>query len=165
MEARIMIRERGKNRVVVIGYGNSMRGDDGAGRRVADFIECEAIAQVIVISTTQLLPEIAAEVALARGAIFVDACEDPELMSVRVQELEPAAGMILRSHHLGPGHLLQLAEQCFGHAPRAWIVSLPAREFGLSAELSPVATKSVESAVGVVTSLIRSVLETEVAHA
>ena len=159
-----MMLERGRDRIVVIGFGNTLRGDDGVGRRVADTIAREGLAHVTVISTTQLMPELAAEVAWARGVVFVDACYD-DLPSVQVSEIEAAASESRHSHELGPSALLGLAGQCFGGAPRAWLVAVPASEFGLTDELSSTALSGVGSAVSLVKALIRNELRNEVAHA
>jgi hydrogenase maturation protease len=159
-----MMRERGKNTVLVVGYGNSLRGDDGAGRMVADAIADEALACVRVISTTQLVPEIAAEVAGALGVIFVDASAENGRRGVRVRKIRPSGSETQQTHVLGPTQILQLAQECFGRAPRAWLITVPAEQFEVSTELSCTTREHAAKAVTRVKELIRSLVR-EVMHA
>jgi hydrogenase maturation protease len=59
--------------VVVIGYGNTLRSDDGAGQQVATLVEDWQLPQVRSLAVHQLTPELAAELATAQMVIFVDA--------------------------------------------------------------------------------------------
>ena len=59
--------------ILVIGYGNELRGDDGIGPRVAEAIAAAHHPGVRVVSCFQLVPELAADLAKARLAVFVDA--------------------------------------------------------------------------------------------
>ncbi len=61
---------------LVIGYGNDLRCDDGAGRAVADRIEAMALPGVEVRSVQQLAPELALDIACAETVVFVDASID-----------------------------------------------------------------------------------------
>lgn len=60
------------DRVIVIGYGNTLRSDDGAGQQVAEIIVHWHLPQVRSISVHQLTPELAAPIAEAELAIFID---------------------------------------------------------------------------------------------
>lgn len=60
------------DRVIVIGYGNTLRSDDGAGQKVAEILASWHLPQVRSISVHQLTPELAAPIAEAELAIFVD---------------------------------------------------------------------------------------------
>ena len=81
------MRASANSRVLVIGYGSTLRGDDGVGRWVADAIGQQRRSQVEVASVTQLLPEYAGPVAHARAVIFVDASCDDALETTQVREL------------------------------------------------------------------------------
>ena len=58
---------------LVIGYGNDLRSDDGAGRVVADRLDALALPDVTVRSVIQLTPELALEIAKFDTVVFVDA--------------------------------------------------------------------------------------------
>ena len=64
--------------ILVIGYGNELRGDDGIGPRVAEAVAARNHPGVRVRIVCQLVPELAAELAEARTVIFVDALMDPD---------------------------------------------------------------------------------------
>jgi hydrogenase maturation protease len=165
MEARRVMHQPIADQVLVIGYGNSLRGDDGIGMHVADLLSRHGWANIHVISTAQLTPELAKEVALARGVIFVDACRATEGSAVRVQEIAPVQGSCSESHLLSPKGLLQLASKCFGHAPRAWLVIVDGYHFRLSNTISAAAETNARAAGRVVIELAQQILASETQHA
>jgi hydrogenase maturation protease len=134
--------------VLVIGYGNTLRGDDGAGQRTAGIIAASAIAgEVRVISCHQLFPELAADIAASRAVIFIDAVQADESGAVAVREIRPAENSDrIFGHSYEPSSLLALAGFAFCKTPDAWCVTVPGVCFGLSEELSPLATRGVEEA-------------------
>jgi hydrogenase maturation protease len=60
------------DRVMAIGYGNPLRSDDGAGQKVAEILSRWHVPQMRSISVHQLTPELAALLAEAELAIFID---------------------------------------------------------------------------------------------
>src|ERR1035441_6445297 len=62
--------------LLVIGYGNTLRGDDGVGPRVAEAIEKLNLPGVRTLVCQQLSPEYADPVSRARTVVFVDAAVD-----------------------------------------------------------------------------------------
>ena len=67
--------------ILVIGYGNELRRDDGLGPRVAASL---AGPGVRALAVRQLTPELAEEVATARLVVFVDARVNPPAATVEV---------------------------------------------------------------------------------
>jgi hydrogenase maturation protease len=153
-----MMRASANSRVLVIGYGSTLRGDDGVGRYVADTIGRQGRPQVEVVSVTQLLPEFAGPVANARAVIFVDACCDDALETTQIRELviEPVSAG--QTHFAGPTDILRLSRSCYGRVPRAWLVSVPAKRFDISGELSAAVRRHTETAVAIVGKLIDEAL-------
>ena len=131
---------------LVIGYGNTLRGDDGFGpavvARVAELgLACDALA------VAQLAPELAESIAASAGAVFVDAAVDLPVGAVRFQNLEPAtSGGPALSHHCDPRLLLLLARAVFGRCPPAVLARVGAEGFGFGTGLAP----AVRSAIPVV---------------
>jgi hydrogenase maturation protease len=111
------------NLAVIIGYGNSLRQDDGLGLRAAELLE-ERLApgSAHVIRCHQLTPELAAELADAPLVLFLDAAIDETPGSVVCREILPHSAMPV-SHHLSPEHLLALAHTLNGDAPPAWWIT------------------------------------------
>ena len=60
---------------LVIGYGNSLRSDDGIGVRVAEIVADWYLPEVRSLCLPQLTPELAADLAKVDLVIFVDACQ------------------------------------------------------------------------------------------
>jgi hydrogenase maturation protease len=105
--------------VLVVGYGNSLRGDDGAGWHAAARLAADPrLTGARVLARHQLTPELAAEVATASLVVLVDATTDAPPGSVllrRVHPTPPSPGTW--SHHFGPEHLAALAEGLYGATP------------------------------------------------
>ena len=135
---------------LVLGYGNTLRRDDGAGVEVARQLAALALADVEIVEAHQLLPEHAELLARADRAIFADASVDADLPGVALEQLDPpdpGAEIRLDPHLSDPGGLLALAAHLFGRAPEAWIVRLPVAELGIGEGLSPATSTAVNEAV------------------
>ena len=143
-------------RALVIGYGNPLRRDDGAGQEVARRIEALALPGVEVIEAHQLLPEHAARLARCECAVFVDASVEDNGAGVEVREVRPAADASLAPHSSDPPALLALAFLLFDRAPRAWLVTIPACDLGLGEGLSDTAAAACAEAVAAVQQLCAS---------
>lgn len=105
------------SRCLILACGNTLRGDDGVGPRLAAWAE-ERFRQepdVRVISRQQWTPDLAEEIAAADSVLFVDASVKPPAgrvrlaaVSSRVDTSEPS------SHHLTANQLLGLARSLYG---------------------------------------------------
>jgi hydrogenase maturation protease len=139
--------------LLVVGMGNELRGDDAAGRAVAERVEALRLPGVEVRSVCQLLPELVDDLARCSGAVFVDA--DPSCAEVDVRQVVPAGGARPAvTHHLTPAAVLALAAVVGPVPPDAVLVAVPARRFDLGGELSPEAAAGVDAAVEEVTRLV-----------
>jgi hydrogenase maturation protease len=135
--------------VLLIGYGNSLRGDDAAGPIAADAIAARARPDVDVRVLHQLLPELAAPIAAADLVIFIDAAVDLAADEVlRTHRITPAASFIGRDTHIAdPASLLAAARDLFGRAPHALLLSIPAESFDFGAPLSTRTTTGVHACI------------------
>jgi hydrogenase maturation protease len=131
---------------LVIGYGNTLRRDDGVGPRVADAVAALALPGVRALACPLLTPELADPVSRAHVAIFVDAAVDAP-REVQLRKLGPAGSSQVMAHTASPGTLLALARDVFGHAPEAWWLTIPVEDLGMGEELSPLAQRGFELAV------------------
>ena len=86
-----MTEERPSLPILVIGYGNTLRRDDRIGWRAAERIEGWNHPSIRVLTRTQLLPELADELARADMVLFIDACADRRELAVRMEPIEPSA--------------------------------------------------------------------------
>ncbi len=132
--------------LLVIGYGNTLRRDDGVGPRVAEAIAALQMPGVRTLVCQLLTPEYADPIARARRVIFVDAAVD-RMDGVHFRKLEPGATTQLMAHAADPRTMLALARDVFGHAPEAWWLTIPAMHLGFGADYSPEAEAGFNAAV------------------
>jgi hydrogenase maturation protease len=117
--------------VLVIGYGNPLRGDDALGFVVADKLIKARPQGMGVIRTYQLTPEIAEPLSRVSLAIFVHATCDWTPARVRCQPIAPEkARLTSLCHHLNPQLLLGYAQSLYGRAPEAWSVTVGGEVWG-----------------------------------
>jgi hydrogenase maturation protease len=131
---------------LVIGYGNTLRGDDGAGVCAAERL-AERFPDLDVLTVHELQPELAETISTYREVFFLDAGMDvPE---VRAEVVTPAADSRPDgSHSHSPGTLLSLCSALYGRAPeRSLLVAIPGQSFDFSEQLSPFTEAMVERAV------------------
>jgi hydrogenase maturation protease len=127
---------------LLIGYGNTLRSDDGAGPRVAETVAAMNYPGIRALVCPLLTPELADPISKARAVLFVDAAVDSP-REVRLRKLEPAESAQVMTHAADPQTLLALARDVFGHAPEAWWLTIPAVKFDFSSELSPEAEQGI----------------------
>jgi hydrogenase maturation protease len=146
--------DRGEG-ILVLGYGNTQRGDDGVGPRIAGVVAGWGLPNVNVIERHQLTPELADPISRASHVIFVDAVVNQPTTDVQVSPLLPAKTTLAWHHATSPGALLALAGSVFGRAPNAWMVSIPVSELGLGEGLSEQAQRGVDEALVRVRELVQ----------
>ena len=132
--------------LLVVGYGNELRSDDAVGPRVARAVAGWQRTGVGGIAVHQLTPEMAALLGETSVVVFVDAYGESENGKVRLRPLEAGPGAALR-HTSDPRWLLALAEALYGRRPEAWLLTIPAADFGLGRRLSPAARAGARSAL------------------
>jgi len=139
---------------VVVGYGNDLRADDGAGRWVAAQIEAQRIPGVTVRSVSQLTPELTLDIAGRALVVFVDASVDVRKVTIHRIDVAPTAGPKTMTHHGDPATLLSLVPSVGAPPERAYLVSIPATELGMGFELTPHTQAAAADAVGRVLELL-----------
>jgi len=145
------------NPILIIGYGNPLRSDDGFGPLAARQLEERGIPGVEVTIAHQLNPELAASLAEARFAVFIDATEGTApgaitVSSVELRDIGPAGA----THHFEPGTLLALAKFVYGGAPEAVLITAAAHSFEHGTEISPEVKEAAHKVVEAIASLVVS---------
>jgi hydrogenase maturation protease len=138
---------------LVIGYGNDLRSDDGAGRVVADRIAALDLPGVTTRSLSQLTPELSLEIAGATQVVFVDASIDVAKTTVTPVVADTAEESPW-THHTTPQSLLAMTGTVGPVPQSAHTVSIPVADLGLGLELSPISAAGVDEAVELITDLI-----------
>jgi hydrogenase maturation protease len=148
--------------LLLFGYGNPDRGDDGAAYHIfrslfaAKKIDEEQIfsADVIhlndrvdVIFNFQLLPEYADLVAEYDQVVFIDAHTAEIEEELKLQPLEADFQHSPFTHHFSPSSCLAVAESLAGKAPEAWLLSIRGYEFGFDRHLSERTNQLVMQAI------------------
>lgn len=140
--------------ILIIGYGNPIRGDDGIGQAVIAEVEQWNLANVRSQSLHQLTPEMAAEMAEVETVIFVDAGLEGD--SVNITSLEPLPSDLFNwGHSLNPRSLLSLTQFLYQKSPQAWLIAIPGENFELSETLSPKALNGIQEALKIIKNLIK----------
>jgi len=140
--------------LLVIGYGNTLRGDDGVGPRVAEAVGALRLPGVRTLICHQLSPEHAAPISLAQTVIFVDAAVDAA-QEVQLRRLEPSDTSQLMAHAADPRTMLALSRDVFGQVPQAWWLTIPAANLEFGEALTPEAQRGCVEALEKIRALCR----------
>ncbi len=152
--------------VLVIGFGNMLRRDDGVGARAAELLASDprlAGEDVEVRGAHQLLPEMSLDIAAATLAIFVDADMRGLPGSIEIHHLEadaPRSDADTRaepgasSHHVGAGELVALAAELGGHRPEAVAIGIGIADIELGEGLSPAVEAALPRVADIVADLV-----------
>ncbi|MCL6471920.1 MAG: hydrogenase maturation protease [Firmicutes bacterium] len=129
--------------ILVIGYGNPLRGDDGAGlfvaRQLSKLSELSAHDNIKILSLHQLTPELADDISKAKLVIFIDASwnQPPGHLSCKMVMPGPSITGIT-THHLEPSGLLTFTQGLYGVFPdTVIIITIGGNSFGFVEDLSP----------------------------
>jgi len=140
-------------RVLIIGYGNPGRQDDGLGPGIIEELEAEAPPGVSLDADYQLAVEMAADLAEVEKAIFVDAAaQGPEPFGAK--RLAAAPEFHFSSHVLGPETLLAVCGQSYGRSPEALLVAVRGYGFEFAEGLSEKARRNQRAALEFIRTLI-----------
>jgi hydrogenase maturation protease len=126
------------SRVLIIGYGNTLRGDDGFGYRAAERLRSLIDRPgVEVIAAHQLTPELVEPLSRADSVIFIDAASHGAVGELKREAVFPSAEPAAFSHSVTPAGLLTAALCLYGRAPEAMLYSVAGEQFGYGEALSP----------------------------
>jgi hydrogenase maturation protease len=145
-------------RILIIGYGNVLRADDGIGRIAAErLLEVLKEPNVTVLPCHQLMPELAEALSEADCALFIDAAAQgaPGVLSLtRVRPSFRSPDSF--SHHVGPGELLAVTQSVYGRAPEAMVLTVSGEDFECGDDLSPTAAELLPEVVERVRQMVES---------
>lgn len=143
--------------ILIIGIGNTLRRDDGAGWLFADALAMHLRGAGLSVQLEfhhQLTPEIALDAAELQPAaiVFVDASiavDEPTLTP-----LPPNESAVAASHGLTPAALVTLMRRLYAVDAQCWLVQTPAEEFGHGEGLSAVAQRGMNSTITIASLLL-----------
>lgn len=136
--------------MLLIGYGNPGRGDDGLGPALADRLEALGVEGLELISDYQLTVDMAHDIAGHQRVVFADAAmTGPEPFSYT--SVEPGAPLSFTSHSQSPEGVLYLSRVLFGCGASAALLGIRGYQFDeFSETLSPRAMDNLEAALAFV---------------
>ncbi len=135
--------------ILIIGIGNTLRRDDGAG-----WFFAEALAAALEIAGRrvhlelhhQLTPELAIEAAELRPAAILCVDASVAIDEVTITPLTESVVEAAAGHSLTPAMLLMLMRRLYAVDAPGWLVQTPAADFGHGEGLSELAQRGVQAA-------------------
>ncbi|MAZ17706.1 MAG: hypothetical protein CL535_15435 [Ahrensia sp.] len=115
--------------MLLIGYGNSGRCDDGLGPAFAERIAAMRLPDIEIDIDYQLTVDHALAVADAERVVFADALMGSDA-PFEFARIHPGAAGSLASHSLTPATVLELARTLYGKEPQAFVLGIAGAEFG-----------------------------------
>lgn len=124
--------------VLILGYGNTLRGDDALGIHTAhalhDFYCTDG--GIRVLATSQLTFDLAEDISQAKMVLFIDAAESGSAGEICAEEVMPADEKVRFTHHFTPQTLLMLSKQLYGRVPTAVTLTMAAASSDIGMGLS-----------------------------
>lgn len=141
--------------ILIIGYGNPGRADDGLGPVFADELEKMNLKNIVVESDYQLSVEYAYDIAKNEVAILVDAdtsCEEP----FEIKKVIPSQVFSFSSHSISPGSLAALTKEYSGVEKDIYLIGIRGYEFNsFKEELSWKAKINLNKAVETIGNILK----------
>jgi hydrogenase maturation protease len=138
--------------VLLLGVGNTLRQDDGAGAAVAWRFQDHPLVESLPV--IQLLPEHIEGFHGRKVVLFVDAAVNCEHVTCEV--ISPGTHRPRRSpgHLQHPADLVCLYQWLYGAWPLSQVVSIPAVQMGFGEQLSDSCRQAIDEAVRLIESLV-----------
>jgi hydrogenase maturation protease len=154
--------------VLLLGYGNPGRRDDGLGPWIAEEMERRHVGRVTVQTDFQLGIECCVEMARHKVVLFLDAARvGPEPFKVRQLSAAGSGSLFpiaiekpttidveFTTHLLSPEVLMALCESSFAARPLAWLVGVRGYSFGGGERLSRKALRNARAAIALLDALL-----------
>jgi hydrogenase maturation protease len=122
-------------KILVIGYGNPLCGDDGVGIATVKALQ-EKIRRedCVFVTQHQPYPETVTLLKDASHVIFIDASiggVPGEIERLPLSSLDYLEVDEVMSHHLTPEWMLWMTERLYGHRPQGMMFTIAGQEFGV----------------------------------
>lgn len=142
------------SKVLIIGFGNPGRRDDGLGPAFVQAVESLGLENVDADADYQLQIEDAERMGRYQTVIFADASVSGPRVGFR--RIEPGDASSFSTHHVTPEALVGLARRLFDAAPDAYLLTMRGVEFDEFGEsLGETARKNLALALEIIVPAIR----------
>lgn len=141
---------------LIIGYGNTLRGDDGVGYVIAETVAQWQLTGVRSIAVHQLTPDLSEVIAQSEQILFIDAVVPAATPNptVEIAPLTIDYNHTFTGHFADPGALLAIAQTLYDHAPTAYRLLIPTVSFEFGEQFSPLTQTSMELALDKIKQLV-----------
>lgn len=136
-------------KILVIGYGNPGRQDDGTGVLLAEEIfrwaEENNLSNISTDSNYQLNLEDAATMSEYDLVVFADASKE-NIESFKMSELKPSASVDFSMHSVSPAFILHICNHVFHKSPGTYLLHIKGYSWEFMAEPTPEALQNLKLA-------------------
>jgi len=142
--------KKNPKRVLIYGYGNPGRQDDGLGiemaQKVKDWIEEHHLTCMQTDENYQLNIEDAEKIHEWDIVVFVDATKEA-IHEYKFEAIEPDTAKVEFSMHaVSPAYVLHLSEKLFGRKPKAYVLGIKGFSWDMEEGLTDNAKLNMEQA-------------------
>jgi hydrogenase maturation protease len=136
--------------LLIYGYGNPGRQDDGLGNamieKLEEYIAREKIDHVKLDSNYQLNIEDAVEMNGNDFVLFVDASLEEGVEDFSLSRVQPSDKVEFTMHSTSPGFILNLCRELYGSAPRTYLLHIKGYSWDLKEDLTEGARQNLDKA-------------------
>jgi hydrogenase maturation protease len=145
--------------ILVYGYGNPGRQDDGLGvelvSRLEEWAADQGLTDIRFDTNYQLNIEDAEAISLMDLVIFADASEE-DIEDYCFTKVDGKADLAFTTHAASPGYILKLCQELFDKDPPVFLLHIKGYEWGLQEGLSPRAEKNLTDAFAYMRDLLKN---------
>lgn len=136
--------------ILIYGYGNPGRQDDGLGVELVNMLEEWAVAEgldtIEFDNNYQLNIEDADAIAHKDLVIFADASEE-DIEDFCLSEVDGEGKLAFTTHAASPGYIVKLCQELFQKSPRVLLLHIKGYEWAFQEGLSARARKNLDKAL------------------
>lgn len=137
-------------KILIYGYGNPGRQDDGLGPYVVDRLEKWAKNKLLVHisfdSNYQLNIEDAVALSENDIVIFIDASIE-EIDNYILTKVEPSPNVDFSMHSASPAYILELCQKMYNKQPQTYLLHIKGYEWEMKEELTEKAERNAKDAI------------------
>jgi len=147
------------SKILIYGYGNPGRQDDGLGNMFVELTEKwakeEGLTNLGFDSNYQLNIEDAANIAAYDVVIFVDASLEP-LDDFLLTEINPSPKVEFSMHAVSAAFVVKLCNDIYPNTPQSYLLHIKGYEWDFKPGLTPKAIQNLDKAFAFMKSLLKS---------
>ncbi len=149
-----------RRRMLIYGYGNPGRQDDGLGKALIDLVESqipkEYLEYITLETGYQLQVEDVTIIIEHDLILFVDASMDDKIKDFDIDIVTADEKATFTMHSVSPGFILALYETLYGNPPPAYLLQIRGYEWEMEEILSPGAQKNLGKAWSALREIIKN---------